>query len=331
MIKITRHNYEAYLLDAAEGNLSLEMTAELLLFFENHPQLKEDIDSFEELKLTPLSTGFDNKEDLKKGTITAENYEQYLVAEIEGESTTIQSEELSRVLTKNKRYQKEFEFYKKTKLVAPEIVFNGKEQLKRKERKIIPLYWWASSAAAILLGFFLLNGVFDKEVSNTKTIVNHTEKKTLTPQKEVVFIKEATPPKTTLTTEINNDVTPQKRQKTPIKKDVKAASIDTENLNELIAEKDDSTNVIAPQKIEEEPVLLANNVRITYEEEPVVDNAVTAPQKKKKKRLFKKIFNSQVRDKVREKVMRKEVNESGEIVAYALTVGGVNLYRKEIK
>ncbi len=47
MSLITKNNYEAYLLDYVEENLSPELIAELMLFFENNPELKEDLEAFE--------------------------------------------------------------------------------------------------------------------------------------------------------------------------------------------------------------------------------------------------------------------------------------------
>ena len=50
-MKINLHNYEAVFLDYYEGNLSAEDVSELLLFLENHPELKEDFESFENIVL----------------------------------------------------------------------------------------------------------------------------------------------------------------------------------------------------------------------------------------------------------------------------------------
>ena len=62
MSLITKNNYEAFLLDYVEGNLSPEHTAELMLFFENNPELKEDLDDFALLTLDVPETQLKNKE-----------------------------------------------------------------------------------------------------------------------------------------------------------------------------------------------------------------------------------------------------------------------------
>jgi len=160
MSLITKNNYEAFLLDYVEGNLSPEHTAELMLFFENNPELKEDLEEFDLLTLDVPETNLKNKEVLKidENRITALTFDDYAIAEIEGLNSNEKSEEFAVFLKGNPIYQKEFEVYQKTKLVASTIVFDDKPALKR-EQKVIPLYWWVTSAAAVILALFLLNGI----------------------------------------------------------------------------------------------------------------------------------------------------------------------------
>jgi hypothetical protein len=56
MKKISHINYEAFLLDYAEGNLSAENTADLLLFLEQNPDLKVDLESLSEAIVSPDSS-----------------------------------------------------------------------------------------------------------------------------------------------------------------------------------------------------------------------------------------------------------------------------------
>jgi hypothetical protein len=53
MKKIGLSNYEAFLLDYLEGNLSAENTADLLLFLEQNPDLKVELESLSEIILSP--------------------------------------------------------------------------------------------------------------------------------------------------------------------------------------------------------------------------------------------------------------------------------------
>ena len=99
---ITKNNYEAFLLDYVEGNLSPEHTAELMLFFENNPSLKEDLDDFEILTLTPPALEMD-KEELKieESIVSLATFEDAIIAEIEDENTADQSAALFLFLKEN--------------------------------------------------------------------------------------------------------------------------------------------------------------------------------------------------------------------------------------
>ena len=58
---INKHNYEAYFLDYHEGNLTPQEVADLLLFVEQHPELKDEFESFENVTLEDYSTpSFEN-------------------------------------------------------------------------------------------------------------------------------------------------------------------------------------------------------------------------------------------------------------------------------
>ena len=85
---IKKHNYEAYFLDYHEGNLTPQEVADLLLFVEQHPELKDEFESFENVTLEDYSTpSFENKDILKK-EINKENIEEYFIKDVEGVITS---------------------------------------------------------------------------------------------------------------------------------------------------------------------------------------------------------------------------------------------------
>ena len=65
MSLINKNNYEAFFLDYYEGNLTTEQVAELLLFIEQHPEHKEEFESFENISLVPEKNSFSVKSSLK--------------------------------------------------------------------------------------------------------------------------------------------------------------------------------------------------------------------------------------------------------------------------
>lgn len=66
MDRLGKHNYEAWLLDLAEGNLTVEQEQTLRLFLLTHPELDVDPDSLDLPHLTPEIVASANFESLKK-------------------------------------------------------------------------------------------------------------------------------------------------------------------------------------------------------------------------------------------------------------------------
>lgn len=88
--------------------------------------------------------------------------DELLIASIEGTLTTQESVFLNQQLSVDAEMQNSYSLYKQTKLVADtKIVYENKEELKRKERKVVPLFYYVAAAAsiALLIGlFFIYNG-----------------------------------------------------------------------------------------------------------------------------------------------------------------------------
>ncbi len=180
MEKITRNNYEIYFLDYYEGNLSAEKQAELFLFLEKHPDLRNEFEGFEMEPLPSVDISFDEKENLKRGIITKANYQHYLIAKIEGDLTKDELHELNKFLFQHPEYKKEEKLFEYTKL-APELIsFPRKLNLK----KAVPITErnkavYISIAAACLL---LLVGVyFLRNHSNESMQANRETKNTNSP------------------------------------------------------------------------------------------------------------------------------------------------------
>ena len=68
-MKINRDNYEAYFLDYFEGQLSLEMVEEVLMFADQNPDLRNVLEDFEAVSLVADPCGrADEPEQLCDGT-----------------------------------------------------------------------------------------------------------------------------------------------------------------------------------------------------------------------------------------------------------------------
>jgi len=190
-MNINKHNYEAYFLDYHEGSLSLDLVKELMDFISQHPELREEFESFEPITLNDIEgIKYDGKQGLKKeaGGINPSNFDEYAVEYVEGTISAARQKELNAFIRKNVQYQQELDLYAKTKL-APDlaIVFEDKLSLKKgAKRPVLWYYWSAAASVALIIGtYFMLhksetprenNMARNAVVEDSNQIVNHTTK-----------------------------------------------------------------------------------------------------------------------------------------------------------
>jgi hypothetical protein len=251
-MKINKHNYEAFFLDYHEGNLTPQQVADLLLFVEQHPEVKEEFENFENFTLEDYSSyTFENKEALKK-EITESNRKEYFIGSVDGALSQPDTLLLDIFLKQHPQYSAEFELFQKTKLspdtnivfenrsslkripetadhflisavegllrkeeqflfekqlaadpqmrkeftlykqtiLSPDanIVLENRNELKRKENKVVPLFYYVSSIAAailVLTGLFFLfntNGTGDTKLAGGISPVKKENSETISPE-----------------------------------------------------------------------------------------------------------------------------------------------------
>jgi hypothetical protein len=151
-MKINRNNYPAYFLDYHEGRLSKEGETELFVFLGEHPELKEEFSSFENVILQSPSIELPGKPSLKKDTVTLQNWKTWLIAFSEGDLSAGKIQELELFLEANTGLVKEKERFAEIRLEPDrEEIFSGKERLKKGRIRNINLFYYAAAAAIALL------------------------------------------------------------------------------------------------------------------------------------------------------------------------------------
>ncbi|MES2287494.1 MAG: hypothetical protein V4547_17500 [Bacteroidota bacterium] len=165
--EITLDNKEEYFIRAVENELNISEIALLNNFLKQHPQFLVDLELFQKTKLSlDTSLVFEYKNGLKrsKPAMTASNFsevDELLISAIEGLLSSGEINLLNERLVEDKEIEKKFVLFQQTKFIADSsIVFEDKENLKRKSNKVISFYYYISAAAAIILLFglfFLFN------------------------------------------------------------------------------------------------------------------------------------------------------------------------------
>ena len=108
-MKINKHNYEEYLLDYLEGNLSREVAGEVRAFLEQNPDIKAESEELLDCSLDIENYKFDNKDLLKKNPNYdiegISKFEQLSIAQLEGELSLNETEQLKKLIGSSKRKQ----------------------------------------------------------------------------------------------------------------------------------------------------------------------------------------------------------------------------------
>ncbi len=282
MSKITLDNYPAFFLDHVEGKLDVLDEAELLLFLEQHPYLKAELDEFANIDiiLEPVEESYLNKEGLKR-----EIPEENLVWYVEGTLNARDKKIIDQEIAHNHVLAKEINLYKKT-ILKPElsIVFEDKESLKHKTRIIpIGMYYAIGIAASILLilGFFFLNSPDlpqNKFNANNLAIeTNSSKPKTITLPAEV---------KNTNTSPISTkSVLVANKYKSKTKKIIAPIKKFDDNIvlpiNSVIPNKVEEVKIVKQEMINSNPTLtnpLPNDHYFASNEEEENDVVLTKPE-----------------------------------------------------
>jgi hypothetical protein len=134
MNRINFNNYEAWLLDYTEGNLSAEDTAELLLFLEQHPELQMDVDNLMEFTLPSdeiISADFKHRLHKDEADFK-EHFESLCIAFYDKSITAADRNELESILKQNPHWTKEFNAFEHTYIKQEsDLEFSAKSSLKK--------------------------------------------------------------------------------------------------------------------------------------------------------------------------------------------------------
>lgn len=179
-MNINRYNYEEFFLLYVDNELTKAERLEVEAFVDANPDLREELNILNELKLKPESgIRFEAKELLMKpeadgGLINAANYEEFFLLYVDDELTASERREVEKFAAINPTMQQELSLLLQTK-VEPEhaIVFPDKSLLYKQpetDRRPVVFMWRRVIAVAamllVALGiFWIANRQPDKQVA----------------------------------------------------------------------------------------------------------------------------------------------------------------------
>lgn len=162
---ININNYEIFIIDYLDHKLPPFETAQLIVFLEQHPHLKDEFKGLDKIKVTSSHEeffGFDDvmmqPNDFDAINISLNNYSHYFVASLEGDLTDAGKQNLDNFLEVNPQLKNEFTLFSNCKLIPEnQLIFKNKASLKK---HLIPAYFKMFTSAAIAASVLILMSIF---------------------------------------------------------------------------------------------------------------------------------------------------------------------------
>lgn len=302
MKTINVHNYKEYAIDYMIGNLSAQDAEAFTLFLSKHPDIADEVLLFEtDAPGQPCKKSFSNlKKDISLQNITDDNFEEYCIANLEGDLDTDGKKRLKKFIGDKPERKNTQTLFEHTKLAPDNIVYPHKESLKKTVRqplwgrRFIRISTGLVAASVIAFGLFFILPKQNNQTTFTATnqtshekedtIQKSNKKMMVSPQHQSQSILAAnTKSKPANKSDINKkqDIT------IPVSHDDKGIS----NTNDILVKlKHKNVNIpenaIAMGEIEliESPPTTTNNIeQLNFEEENNFRNIAN-------KLLFSKVF-----------------------------------------
>lgn len=156
-MEIDINNYESILVDYFDGNLNALEVAEVLLFLEQHPEIKTEFEALGTLPIAEnITVDYDFKTNLKKlnahQSLANKSFNELIIAQIEGDCSEKENVIINEIIDENTSLIKLRNIFQLTKLLPDlSISYPSKQALKRKEAVVFYLNKRFAAAAALLL------------------------------------------------------------------------------------------------------------------------------------------------------------------------------------
>ena len=176
-MKIDRSNYETWLIDWLDGNLSEPEIMELNQFLSNNPDLLVESEELSSFSLQKPSLKYHGKDNLRRSPsdLSDLQFEYLCVASMEKDLTTHQQTEFQEIIESDPVKRKTFGLINKTQLLPSKISYRNKKYIIKKTllRKITEFSAIGLSAAAAVI--FAIITIFGMPESQSDNRINKAQ------------------------------------------------------------------------------------------------------------------------------------------------------------
>jgi hypothetical protein len=134
MMQIDRSNYEVWFIDWLDGNLNSLQVEQLMLFLDQNPDLREELNELTSLNLVSSAGSFRHKENLKKSPpdISEDQFDYLCIAYLENDLSESQKAELEEMINIYPDRKRNFDLIQKTIIAPARISFRHKNRKLRR-------------------------------------------------------------------------------------------------------------------------------------------------------------------------------------------------------
>lgn len=190
-MEITIHNYETVLIDYFDGKLNALEIAQVILFLEQHPEIKREFEGMEKMpSIDDIHIDVSFREHLKKlneqASFHGKTFDEIMIAELEGDCSNEEKVIIVELTEKNSSLKKLRDTFKRTQLKPDKaIVFPNKSSLKRKAPVVFYLTREFVAAAALLLIVAMLFLIYNNSGNQNPQVEIALQKNENTPATKI--------------------------------------------------------------------------------------------------------------------------------------------------
>lgn len=266
-MSIDKNNYEIYLMDYLEGNLSPNEVAEVLLFLEQHADIKQEFEAMQSFVLNSDGVGLD-----KSTLLKSENdlHQQLLVKEIEGDLSSSEQVVLQQAIKQSPTLQREQQLFALTKSTPDlAVTYHYKNQLLKPALKVT----WHQTIIRIAAVVVLLSTIslLYVRLNKQEITVAVKEESSTTPAVKNIIMDETqlatTSPKENVQAEKVNPVADRKQGLATIQK----VMVQAEIVSTISAQIEKTNIVIGKPQAQVLPILAAAKAPTALQQEQFDD------------------------------------------------------------
>ncbi|MEE4197713.1 MAG: hypothetical protein V2I54_08720 [Bacteroidales bacterium] len=185
-MSINRNNYEVFFMDYLDGNLSPSEEEQLWIFLRQNPDLKLELESFENVPLPDSFAPFPSKSALQRTSLSGShqdsNFDDLCIGYLEGDLNPGEKAAFEEFLEVQPQRKREFQRYLQVRLKADQsVTFPHKQRLKKTGfvlglKTVFP-YLAAAASLVLIIALYLL--VPGSQESRNKNQITHFERNPL--------------------------------------------------------------------------------------------------------------------------------------------------------